>query len=104
VLPLLQAAVRGYMSREHQMLTWHTLEGDLEAKQKALAETDKSKVRHTAALAAAAEGLAAAACWFELPLLYDGLLAHRMCACNGILDKTVFFDLLIAGVYELPHY
>jgi hypothetical protein len=41
----LQAAVRGYMSREHQMLTWHTLEGDLEAKQKALAETDKSKVR-----------------------------------------------------------
>lgn len=40
----LQAAVRGYMSREHQMLTWHTLEGDLEAKQKALAETDKSKV------------------------------------------------------------
>jgi uncharacterized membrane protein YdbT with pleckstrin-like domain len=52
VLPLLavlprrlQAAVRGYMSREHQMLTWHTLEGDLEAKQKALAEADKSKVR-----------------------------------------------------------
>eukprot|EP00882_Tetradesmus_deserticola_P031814 GHRQ01035987.1.p1 GENE.GHRQ01035987.1~~GHRQ01035987.1.p1 ORF type:complete len:138 (+),score=70.31 GHRQ01035987.1:187-600(+) len=33
------------MSREHQMLTWHTLEGDLEAKQKALAETDKSKVK-----------------------------------------------------------
>jgi hypothetical protein len=33
------------MSREHQMLTWHTLEGDLEAKQKALAEADKSKVR-----------------------------------------------------------
>lgn len=40
-----QAVVRGYMSREHQMLTWHTLEGDLEAKQKALAEMDKSKVR-----------------------------------------------------------
>lgn len=46
--PVLQAAVRGYMSREHQMLTWHTLEGDLEAKQKALAEMDKSKVRAAA--------------------------------------------------------
>lgn len=43
----LQAAVRGYMSREHQMLTWHTLEGDLEAKQKALAEMDKTKVPPT---------------------------------------------------------
>lgn len=39
-----QAAVRGLMSREHQMLTWHTIAGDLEAKQKALAEADKSKV------------------------------------------------------------
>jgi hypothetical protein len=45
VCACVQAAVRGYMSREHQMLTWHTLEGDLEAKQKALSETDKIKVR-----------------------------------------------------------
>ena len=44
VCPCLQAAVRGLMSREHQMLTWHTISGDLEAKQKALAEMDKSKV------------------------------------------------------------
>ncbi|WIA09894.1 hypothetical protein OEZ85_010108 [Tetradesmus obliquus] len=44
-LAAVPAAVRGYMSREHQMLTWHTLEGDLEAKQKALAEMDKSKVK-----------------------------------------------------------
>ncbi|KAF6260469.1 hypothetical protein COO60DRAFT_892770 [Scenedesmus sp. NREL 46B-D3] len=44
-LAAVPAAVRGYMSREHQMLTWHTLEGDLEAKQKALAEADKSKVK-----------------------------------------------------------
>jgi hypothetical protein len=42
---LLQAAVRGLMSREHQMLTWHTIAGDLETKQKALADMDKSKVR-----------------------------------------------------------
>jgi hypothetical protein len=34
------------MSREHQMLTWHTLAADLEAKQKLLADTDKSKVSH----------------------------------------------------------
>lgn len=40
-----QAAVRGLMSREHQMLTWHTIAGDLEAKQQALAVMDKSKVR-----------------------------------------------------------
>lgn len=40
-----QAAVRGLMSREHQMLTWHTIAGDLEAKQVALAAMDKSKVR-----------------------------------------------------------
>jgi hypothetical protein len=33
------------MSREHQMLTWHTIAGDLEAKQVALAAMDKSKVR-----------------------------------------------------------
>lgn len=39
-----QAAVRGLMSREHQMLTWHTIAGDLEAKQRALAEMDKTKV------------------------------------------------------------
>lgn len=43
--PAVQAAIRGYMSREHQMLTWHTLEGDLEAKQKALADADRTKVR-----------------------------------------------------------
>eukprot|EP00878_Enallax_costatus_P044804 GHUV01053557.1.p1 GENE.GHUV01053557.1~~GHUV01053557.1.p1 ORF type:complete len:166 (+),score=67.33 GHUV01053557.1:490-987(+) len=44
-LAAMPAAVRGYMSREHQMLTWHTLEGDLEAKQKTLAEMDKTKVK-----------------------------------------------------------
>lgn len=44
VLCLVQAAIRGLMSREHQMLTWHTIAGDLETKQKALAEVDKSKV------------------------------------------------------------
>eukprot|EP00879_Flechtneria_rotunda_P009329 GHRR01009767.1.p2 GENE.GHRR01009767.1~~GHRR01009767.1.p2 ORF type:complete len:234 (+),score=100.44 GHRR01009767.1:1672-2373(+) len=44
-LAAMPAAVRGYMSREHQMITWHTLEGDLEAKQKALAELDKIKVK-----------------------------------------------------------
>lgn len=44
-LAAMPAAVRGYMSREHQMLTWHTLAGDLEAKQRALAELDKIKVK-----------------------------------------------------------
>lgn len=44
-LATMPAAVRGLMSREHQMLTWHTIAGDLEAKQKALAEADKSKIK-----------------------------------------------------------
>lgn len=57
VLALLQAAVRGHMSREHQMLTWHTLEADLEAKQKALADMDKSKVGNNSAAAGAARTL-----------------------------------------------
>jgi hypothetical protein len=47
----LQAAVRGLMSREHQMLTWHTIAGDLEMKQRALAEMDKSKVGQASACA-----------------------------------------------------
>lgn len=47
ILVTLQAAVRGLMSREHQMLTWHTIAGDLETKQRALAEMDKSKVGQT---------------------------------------------------------
>lgn len=51
---LLQAAVRGLMSREHQMLTWHTIAGDLETKQRALAEMDKSKVGSAAALSVTA--------------------------------------------------
>eukprot|EP00775_Hariotina_reticulata_P008356 gene8356-8540_t len=44
-LAAMPAAIRGYMSREHQMLTWHTLAADLEAKQKLLADADKSKVK-----------------------------------------------------------
>lgn len=56
-----QAAVRGLMSREHQMLTWHTIAGDLEAKQVALAAMDKSKVRLLGDWVGRQDGMAEAA-------------------------------------------
>lgn len=77
---LVQAAVRGLMSREHQMLTWHTIAGDLEAKQKALAEMDKSKV--------GANGRGT-----ELVMMMLCVLPDRrwffMCVQGGVLHKLL---------------
>jgi hypothetical protein len=40
-----QAVVRGLMSREHCLLTCHTLEGDLEARQKALQDLESGATK-----------------------------------------------------------